>query len=160
MTRALAVAASGLVLVLAALACGGSGPEQAPAAPVAATQTATEPPAATTEPPATTTEPPATATDPPATATEPPATAPAPEEPVEEDAIARQIVTLLPPDAIPAINDPVPISAERASEQLSPTDLVIGVSINGEHRAYGAAFLSGHEIVNDMLGGRAIAVTW
>ena len=37
---------------------------------------------------------------------------------------------------------------------------MIGVSIDGEHRAYGAAFLSGHEIVNDMLGGRAIAVTW
>ena len=69
-------------------------------------------------------------------------------------------MTLLPPDAIPAINDPRLISAEEADDQLRLTDLVIGVSIDGEHRAYGAAFLSGHEIVNDMLGGRAIAVTW
>ena len=36
----------------------------------------------------------------------------------------------------------------------------MGVSINGEHRAYGTAFLSSREIVNDTVGGRPIAVTW
>ncbi|MXX20066.1 MAG: DUF3179 domain-containing protein, partial [Dehalococcoidia bacterium] len=71
-----------------------------------------------------------------------------------------EIVTLLPPDAIPAIDNPRFVTAEEADRQLALSDLVIGVSIDGEHRAYGAAFLSAHEIVNDTLGGRAIAVTW
>ncbi len=72
-----------------------------------------------------------------------------------------KIITLLPKDGIPAIFDPTFITAEQASEsQLRPADQVMGVSINGEHRAYGTAFLSNREIVNDTVGGRPIAVTW
>ncbi len=158
MTRAArltALAGTALLLGMVAFACGGSESGEAPPA-------ATEPPATEAATPrVTATEPPATATPrPAATATEPPPTEAAPEEPDAEGDLSSQIVTLLPPDAIPAINDPRLISAEEADEQLRLTDLVIGVSIDGEHRAYGAAFLSGHEIVNDMLGGRAIAVTW
>ncbi len=156
MTRAprrTALAGTALLLGMVAFACGGSESGEAP--PAATESPATE--AAT----ATATEPPATATpSPAATTTEPPPTEAAPEEPDAEGDLSSQIVTLLPPDAIPAINDPRLISAEEADEQLRLTDLVIGVSIDGEHRAYGAAFLSGHEIVNDVLGGRAIAVTW
>ncbi len=133
-----------LVVTAIAVACGGGAGGEAgegEASPPAATATATASPGAAAT---------ATATATPVTAT------PAP--PLDEDDL--EIVTLLPPDAIPAINNPRIVSAEVAAEQLGPTDLVIGVSIEGEHRAYGAAFLSGHEIVNDMLGGRAIAVTW
>ena len=166
MTRAAAAAALALVLALAALACGGSDPETPPAAPTRAP--ATEPAATAT---ATATETPATATatETPATATEAPATEPAPtasatpaepEEPREPGDPDLEIVTLLPPDAIPAIDNPRFVTAEEADRQLTLSDLVIGVSIDGEHRAYGAAFLSAHEIVNDTLGGRAIAVTW
>ncbi len=161
MTRAAAAAALALVLALAALACGGSDPETPPAAP-------TQPPA--TEPAATAaTEPSGMATETPAPATEAPATEPAattaatpaePEEPREPGDPDLEIVTLLPPDAIPAIDNPRFVTAEDADRQLTLSDLVIGVSIDGEHRAYGAAFLSAHEIVNDTLGGRAIAVTW
>ena len=43
---------------------------------------------------------------------------------------------------------------------LDPDDLVIGVEIDGDARAYGVAYLSNHEIVNDVVGGRPIAVTW
>ena len=71
-----------------------------------------------------------------------------------------KLITLLPKDAIPAIFDPSFIDAEAANRQLVDTDLVIGVTVNGEHRAYGVAFLSAHEVVNDVVGGRAIAVTW
>ena len=72
-----------------------------------------------------------------------------------------RIITLLPKDGIAAIFDPRFITAEQASEsQLRPGDQVMGVSINGEHRAYGTAFLSSREIVNDTVGGRPIAVTW
>ena len=138
MARA-ALAAAALAALLA-VACGGADePEATPAAPDPATTTATLD--ATT---------PATATP---TPTPSPTPAPDPDASLE-------IVTLLPPDAIPAIDDPAIVPAAAADEQLRANDLVIGVSIGGEHRAYGAAFLSGHEIVNDMLGGRAIAVTW
>ena len=162
MTRALAAAVATLALGLAALACGGSDPEPAPAP--ATQRPATEPAATATEPAATATEAPATTPATEASATEastPRATeAVAREEPDEAGDSEFEIVTLLPPDAIPAINDPRIITLEEADKQLHLTDLVIGVSIGGEHRAYGAAYLSGHEIVNDMLGGRAIAVTW
>ena len=161
MSRAPLMAALGLTLAL--VACGGSDPPetppaatQPPATGAAATET-TATGAAATE--AAASEAAATPAPRP-TPTQPPATATPTEEPDGESDISSQIITLLPPDAIPSIDNPTFISAEEADEQLRPVDLVIGVSINGEHRAYGAAFLSGHEIVNDMLGGRAIAVTW
>ena len=148
MARAALAAAA--VLAALAMACGGAdGPEATPDASI-------EPAPATTTATATMTTAPATAMAAPATATAPPATQ-APEPRADPD---LEIVTLLPPDAIPAIDDPAIVSAAAADEQLRANDLVIGVSLGGEHRAYGAAFLSGHEIVNDMLGGRAIAVTW
>ena len=151
MARA-ALAAAAVLAALAMASGGADGPEATPdasiePAPATATATATAAPA---------TAAPATAAT--ATATAPPATqAPEPRADPDPD---LEIVTLLPPDAIPAIDDPAIVSAAVADEQLRANDLVIGVSLGGEHRAYGAAFLSGHEIVNDMLGGRAIAVTW
>lgn len=45
---------------------------------------------------------------------------------------------------------------------LNPTELVLGVTIEGESRAYPINMLTGpsREILNDTLGGRAIAATW
>ena len=71
-----------------------------------------------------------------------------------------EIMNILPKDAIRAIFDPIFLTHDEAESQYRDTDLVIGVSINGEHRAYNVAYLSGHEIVNDVVGGKAIAVTW
>jgi hypothetical protein len=71
-----------------------------------------------------------------------------------------EIVALLPKDAIPAIDDPRLYPAEAADQEYDPQELVLGVSINGEHRAYSTALLNGHEVVNDTLGGEPIAVTW
>ncbi len=157
MARALTAAVAALVVGLAALACGGSDPEEPTAAPTqspaTAAATATEPAETATGNPAT--EPAATEASTPR-ATE----AAAPEEPREPGDPDLEIVTLLPPDAIPAIDNPRFVTAAEADRQLALSDLVIGVSIDGKHRAYGAAFLSAHEIVNDTLGGRAIAVTW
>jgi hypothetical protein len=70
------------------------------------------------------------------------------------------IVTLLPPDAIPAIDNPQFLSVEEADQFYDPQELVMGVSFNGDSRAYSAPFLSNHEIVNDTVGGVKIAVTW
>ena len=71
-----------------------------------------------------------------------------------------EIHSILPRDAIPAIDNPVFITAEEALENLVDRDLVIGVSVNGEHKAYSTAFLSSHEVVNDVIGGKPVAVTW
>jgi hypothetical protein len=71
-----------------------------------------------------------------------------------------EIVTLLPRDGIPAIDDPVFVSAEEANNQYEPDELVIGVNFDGDARAYSIPLLSSHEIVNDTVGGRKIAVTW
>ena len=71
-----------------------------------------------------------------------------------------KIVTLLPRDAIPAIFDPKFVTGDEAAKQMRPSDRIIGLSINGDHRAYSTAHLSSHEVVNDTVGGVPVAVTW
>ncbi len=71
-----------------------------------------------------------------------------------------KMISVLPRDAKPAILDPSYLSAGEAADQFSPDEMVIGVSLNGEHRAYSIPQLSRHEIANDVLGGIPIAVTW
>ena len=94
--------------------------------------------------------------------TQPPSPTATP-KPQEQD---LEIVTLLPFDAIPAVLDPEFISAEEADAALlaggsDPDDaLVLGVSINGDSRAYYIPTLSRVEIVNDTVGGQPLAVTW
>ena len=71
-----------------------------------------------------------------------------------------EIVTLLPKGAIPAIFDPEFLEGAAAQEQMNGSDRIIGLSVNGDHRAYSIAHLSSHEIVNDTVGGVPVAVTW
>ena len=71
-----------------------------------------------------------------------------------------KIYTILGRDGIPAILDPVFSNRAESIGQMTPSERVIGVSINGESRAYPLNLLSRHEIVNDTVGGKAIAVTW
>ena len=71
-----------------------------------------------------------------------------------------KIVTVLPKDAIPAILDPRFVPAEEAKVWMRPSIQVLGVSINGEHKAYPLPVLSRHELVNDVVGGKAVLVTW
>ncbi len=71
-----------------------------------------------------------------------------------------ELVTLLPRDAIPAIDNPQFLSASEADGFYDPDELIIGVEFNGDARAYSVPFLSSHEIVNDTVGGEIIAVTW
>jgi len=70
------------------------------------------------------------------------------------------IITVLPRDAIAAIDNPRFISAEEADESYDDNELILGVEFNGEARAYSVPLLSSHEIVNDTVGGVKIAVTW
>jgi hypothetical protein len=53
-----------------------------------------------------------------------------------------------------------PIRRERKSAYLVSGDRVIGVEIEGRARAYPIRVMNWHEVVNDTLGGRAIAVTY
>lgn len=69
-----------------------------------------------------------------------------------------EIVAVLPREAIPAIDDPKHLPAAQAG--LRDDELVIGVAIGGEARAYPVRVLSAHEIVNDELAGKPYAVTW
>ena len=81
---------------------------------------------------------------------------------VYTDVTARDLkmISVIPKDAIRAVLDPSYLSAEEAEDQFSDDEMVIGVSIDGGHRAYSVPQLSRHEIVNDVLGGTPIAVTW
>lgn len=71
-----------------------------------------------------------------------------------------KIITILGKDGIPAILDPQFLSGAEAGDQMVGSERVLGVSINGDHRAYPLNQLSRHEIVNDEVGGVPVAVTW
>jgi hypothetical protein len=72
-----------------------------------------------------------------------------------------QIVSGGPPrDGIPSIDKPKFVSVQDASKFLQGRDLVIGLSINGDVRAYPMQILVWHEIVNDVVGGTPVAVTY
>ena len=70
-----------------------------------------------------------------------------------------EIVTVLPKDAIPAIMSPT-FDGGATATWLRDRDLVVGVIIKGDSRAYPVAILSRHEIINDKSGVLPFAVTW
>ena len=65
-----------------------------------------------------------------------------------------EIQYVLPRDAIPAIKNPEFVPAEEAG--LDDNEPVVGITINGESRAYSVYLLNHHEIVNDKLGIRLL----
>ncbi|MCE2457182.1 MAG: DUF3179 domain-containing protein [Dehalococcoidia bacterium] len=139
-------------------------PQEAPTSPpvTSAAQPTTAPPTAAsaasvpaTVAPTSTAAPTAAAASPSSSDASAPATVAS-----EDEERELKIVTLLPFDAIPAILDPEFVSAEEASEDLEDHNLVLGLSINDDHRAYSIPALSSHEIVNDVVGGKPVAVTW
>ncbi len=64
-----------------------------------------------------------------------------------------------PRDGIPSIERPKFVSAANANF-MRPTDRVIGITINGESRAYPINILNWHEIVNDQIRGVPVSVTY
>jgi len=69
-------------------------------------------------------------------------------------------VPVAPPQ--PALTEFPRKPVREAASELKPDELVLGVEVGGEARAYPINMLSGpsHEILNDILGGRPIAATW
>lgn len=70
------------------------------------------------------------------------------------------VYSVLPPGEIPAIEDPEFVSAEVGDLQMAADEPVFGLDIGGEARAYSLWQLDRHEIVNDEIGGVALAATW
>lgn len=69
--------------------------------------------------------------------------------------------SVLPQDAIPSIDEPAFVPAAEAGDMLRDDEPVLGfVGRDGTARAYSAWQLEGHEIVNDVVDGEPIAVTW
>ena len=154
---ALGVVIALLGLVVLSLVVGGcttgNGDETVPAPSPAATSTAAGPVGPDTQP-APTNAPP---TDTPDAPTPTPESTDTPSEAADREYL---IVTLLRKDAIPAILDPDFVSLSEANEQMKDDELVLGVSLDGDSRAYSVNLLSRHEIVNDVVGDVPIAVTW
>jgi hypothetical protein len=65
-----------------------------------------------------------------------------------------------PRDGIPPIDRPRFVTVARAARFLDPGEPVLAVEIAGRARAYPQQILIWHEIVNDMLAGRPIVVTY
>lgn len=70
------------------------------------------------------------------------------------------LVTVRPRDTIPAILEPAFARVEDASEWMESDELILGLEIEGDVRAYPIRILSRHEVVNDVVGGTPIAATW
>lgn len=62
-------------------------------------------------------------------------------------------------DGIPAIDKPVFITASQAA-YLHDDDRILGLSINGEAKAYPIKILNYHEIVNDFIAQQAVVITY
>ncbi len=62
-------------------------------------------------------------------------------------------------DGIPALDNPELIAADDA-EYLRGDDLVFGVEINGDARAYPLRIMGWHEMFNDVIGGVPVALAY
>ena len=77
-----------------------------------------------------------------------------------DSVVSLDIITVLGKDGIPSIDNLRFVGPGEADQQMKSFVRVLGVSINGDHRAYPLNMLSHHEIVNDTVGGVPVAVTW
>lgn len=64
-----------------------------------------------------------------------------------------------PKDGIPSIDNPI-FKAVSEITDLTDTEPVVGLEINGDARAYPLQILMWHEIVNDTVGGLPLSVTF
>jgi hypothetical protein len=65
-----------------------------------------------------------------------------------------------PKDGIPAIDNPKFVNIKSADEWLKPNEPVVSVQVGDEARAYPIQILIWHEIVNDIVNGKPLLVTF
>lgn len=63
-------------------------------------------------------------------------------------------------DGIPSIDNPEFWNVEEANKFLKDEDVVLGLELEGEARAYPLRILNWHEIVNDEVKGKAVLITY
>ena len=82
-----------------------------------------------------------------------------PEQASDLDFIADNIVqTGVPKDGIPPIDNPTYLPADQTD--ISNDEIVFGIVINGEARAYPSSVMYWHEIVNDNINNQQVSVTF
>jgi len=74
------------------------------------------------------------------------------------ETVPEGVQMLMKRGGIPAIFEPKFVPAEEAG--LPDSAWVLGVWVDGEAHAYSLNLLNGHEVVNDVVGGRPIAAVW
>lgn len=62
-------------------------------------------------------------------------------------------------NCIPAADNP-PVSSAAQATWLADDDIVFGIEVNGEYRAYPRRIMEVREMVNDTLGGRDLAIPY
>ena len=72
--------------------------------------------------------------------------------------VGGSLHTFIPRDSIRPIYEPAFITPAEA--ELKNADLVIGLSLNGDSRAYPVHILRRREMVNDVVGDVPILATW
>lgn len=78
-----------------------------------------------------------------------------------QEGVMEEIISAnVPRDGIPPIDNPAFESIETAEAWLQPQSPVIAFELDGVARAYPLAILTRHEIVNDVVAGTPIAVTF
>lgn len=71
-----------------------------------------------------------------------------------------EIVPDLRKDSIPALTNPEYESGSNELSWLKDGDLVIGVNLNDDIRAYPVKIMSWHEIINDNIGGKNVLISY
>ena len=81
-------------------------------------------------------------------------------EPKKTDVRGHTMYTLMEPGGIPAIFDPTFLSVAEADSFYYDNEPLMVVVDGDEVKGYSTWHLDRHEIVNDYIGGKAIAATW
>ena len=75
------------------------------------------------------------------------------------DAKGRRVVAR---DNFPVFDDPKMVGVEQAEKLrfVQGRDLIIGIAHKGEAKAYPVPIMGVHELGNDTIGGKPVAVSW
>ena len=63
-------------------------------------------------------------------------------------------------DGIPPLEHPAQVFADDAANWINDSDVVVGVEINGDARAYPIRIIAWHEMVNDTIGGIPVSLAY
>ena len=74
--------------------------------------------------------------------------------------IVSRVLQGRPRDYFSVIEDPQYLTVEQAGDLMSDDEVVLGLELGGESRAYSINHLDDHDMVRDEIGGQPILVTW